>query len=118
MDGKGTVYKFFYSWTRSIVNFEAQGQNPRRTSSDPQATMPGTYEVQYKDNFVRDISIKVYKPYQDPKKEYLMELKLYRAYPRSFAPLQLAWEEQNNYLKLPITFDYTDFDLKFKDTKH
>jgi hypothetical protein len=119
IDGKGTVYRFFYSWAKSIVNFEARGQNPRNLSTTNDTPGMQTYEVQYKDNYVRDIIIQVYKPYQNPVKEdYLMELKLYRAYPRNFSPLQMSWEERNNYLRLPITFDYTDFDVKFKNKKH
>jgi hypothetical protein len=111
IDGKGEVYKFFYYWTSSIVNYKAKGQKPRLSNDSGRL---GTYEVQYKDNYVRDITIKIYKPFHRPEKnEYLMKLTLYRAYPKDLPPNQMAWEEQNGYMKFPITFDYTDFDIEF-----
>ena len=111
IDGKAKVYKFFYYWTNSIVNYRAKGQNTRKDTGDKLQT----YEVQYKDDYVRDIHIKVYKPFHRPERgEYLMDIKLYRAFPRALPPNQMAWEEQNGYMKFPVTFDYTDFEIKFK----
>lgn len=111
LDGKGVVYDYFYQWTNSIVNYRARGQNTKlKASFDGQQP----YEVQYKDNFAKNMSIKVYKPYHKPQneKDYYMEVKLYRVYPRNLPPNQMAWEERNNYLRLPVTFDYTDFEIK------
>lgn len=115
IDGKAKVYKYFYYWTNSIVNYKAKGQGVRLGSGRDKL---GTYEVQYKDNYVRNIDIMIYKPFHRPEKdEYLMKLTLYRAYPRDLPPNQMAWEEQNGYLRFPITFDYTDFYIDFPDKK-
>lgn len=114
MDGAGLAYKYFYEWTNKIVNYRAKGQ---RMNAQTGGKVP--YEVAYKDNYCADtIEIIVYEPNHDPKKpsEYVMKVKLYRAYPKSLPPINLAWAAQNEYVKFPITFDYTDFDIEFPNS--
>jgi hypothetical protein len=114
MDGAGLTYKYFYEWTNRIVNYRAKGQ---RMNSQSSGKVP--YEVAYKDDFcAENIEIIVYEPNHDPQKanEYVMKVKLYRAYPKSLPPINLAWAAQNEYVKFPITFDYTDFDIEFPNS--
>lgn len=114
MDGAGLTYKYFYEWTNRIVNYRAKGQRMNAQSS---GRVP--YEVSYKDDFcAANIEIIVYEPNHDPQKpsEYVMKVKLYRAYPKSLPPINLAWAAQNEYVKFPITFDYTDFDIEFPNS--
>jgi len=114
MDGAGLTYKYFYEWTNKIVNYRAKGQRMNAQSS---GKVP--YEVAYKDNYCADtIEIIVYEPNHDPQRpsQYVMKIKLYRAYPKSLPPINLAWAAQNEYVKFPITFDYTDFDIEFPNS--
>ena len=116
MDGAGLTYKYFYEWTNKIVNYRAKGQRPRLSNDSGKL---GTYEVAYKDSYCAEtIEIIVYEPNHDPKKgdEYVMKIKLYRAYPKDLPPINLAWAAQNEYVKFPITFDYTDFDIEFPNS--
>jgi hypothetical protein len=109
------TYKYFYEWTNKIVNYRARGQQINARNSAGKVP----YEVSYKDDFcAANIEIIVYEPNHNPKKpnEYVMKFKMYRAYPKSLPPINLAWAAQNEYVKFPITFDYTDFDIEFPNS--
>jgi hypothetical protein len=115
MDGAGLTYKYFYEWTNKIVNYRARGQQANARNSDGKVP----YEVAYKDDFcAANIEIIVYEPNHDPQSpnQYVMKFKMYRAYPKSLPPINLAWAAQNEYVKFPITFDYTDFDIEFPNS--
>lgn len=111
-DGHTEVYKFFYDWTNLIVNYRAQGQRFKNLSS----TGTNPYQVAYKDEYVTDITIKVYEPHQDPTtgKDYIAKVTLYRAHPKLMPTFDLAWEEVNQAVKFTVPFAYTDFSIDFK----
>lgn len=114
IDGHGSVYKYFYEWTNLIVNYHARGQSMAMKNITNNIA---PYEVAYKDDYCKDIEVYVLEPHHKPERattEHVMKYKFFRAYPRSLPQLNLAWREQNEYLRLPITFDYTDFELEFK----
>jgi hypothetical protein len=115
IDGHGSVYKYFYEWTNKIVNYRARGQSMAVKNSTNNVA---PYEVAYKDDYCKDIVVYVLEPHHKPERateEYVMKYKFFRAYPRSLPQLNMAWREQNEYLRLPITFDYTDFEVEFKE---
>jgi hypothetical protein len=116
MDGHGSIYKYFYEWANTIVNFKAKGQSMDALNVKNRTT---PYTVSYKDDFCANkMTIIVYEPNHDPLKsdtEYVMKMNFYRVYPRNLSPFNLAWREQNEYVRFPVTFDYTDFDVEFND---
>jgi hypothetical protein len=113
IDGHGSVYKYFYEWTNLIVNYRSRGQSMAIKNSTNNAA---PYEVSYKDDYCKDIFVYVLEPHHDSTKvttEHVMKYTFFRAYPRALPQLNLAWRQQNEYLRLPITFDYTDFIVEF-----
>lgn len=116
LDAKGNVHKFFYKWSNSIVNYQARGQTALKDANGPVSGMK-TFEVGYKDKYVTDITITVYndasigKDSAEPNK--VMETKLYRAFPKNLPQFDLSWNNTNDLIRLPISFNYTDFSVKY-----
>ena len=116
MDGYGAVYKYFYNWANLIVNFKAKGQSMASVDLNNDKAVP--YQVAYKDDFCAKVmTVTVFEPNHDPTDatQYVMKMNFYRAFPRNLSPFNLAWREQNEYVRFPVTFDYTDFDVEFND---
>jgi hypothetical protein len=114
LDDKGLVHKFFYEWLNIIVNSKAYGQSK---DSLVRTGAVSAYEVRYKEEYMSDIDIYVLGPeHRDSKytKEYVMHVKLYRAYPKMLPSLNLSYAEKNNYLRFPVQFNYTDFIINYK----
>ena len=66
------------------------------------------------------MTVIIYEPNHDPtktdtEKQFVMKMNFYRAYPRNLSPFNLAWRDQNEYVRFPVTFDYTDFDVEFAE---
>lgn len=121
LDGHAYLHQFFYEWTNLIVNYKSKGQQMRGGGNNKAGQNQDPYEVSYKDEYATDIDIYVYEPYHDLEngfsKEYVMHAKLYRAFPRGLPELNLSWSEKNNYLKLPIQFNFTDFTIEYNKQK-
>lgn len=114
VDGHAEVHRFFYEWTNLIVNYRAQGQRYNSVSSINNAK---AYEVEYKDNYVTDIEIRIYEPHckvEENIDEYIMRVKLYRAHPRLLPTLDMSWEDRNQYARFTVPFVYTDFEVFHK----
>lgn len=115
LDSKADVHHFFHRWTNSIVNYTARGQSAMKDRLGTVANMY-TYEVGYKDKYSTDITITVYNDAATDKTSPgtpVMEVKLFRAYPKNLPSLDMSWNNSNDLLRLPITFSYTDFDIKY-----
>ena len=116
LDAKANIHNFFYKWSNSIVNYQSRGQTALKDAYGPVKGMK-TFEVGYKDKYVTDITITVYsdsstgKGTTDMKK--VMETKLYRAFPKNLPQFDLSWNTTNDMIRLPISFNYTDFSTKY-----
>lgn len=114
LDDKGMVHRFFYEWLDLIVSHKAYGQS--RPSLN-RANGKSAYEVEYKDEYVADIDIYVLGPEHNEARypnEHIMQVKLFRAFPRNVPSLNLSYTERNNYLRFPVQFNYTDFIVSYK----
>lgn len=101
LDEYTTVHKFFWLWTNSIIDLKSQGQSKLKE---------GAYTVGYKDKYTTDITIQMFNEMGTGEEHRVMEAKLYRAFPRSMPPFNLAWAE-DEVVRMSIPFSYTDFDV-------
>lgn len=100
-DAKGYVHKYFTEWMNQINNFNMTngigGQSGGR--------LP--YEMSYRKEYVADLHISIY----DETTQKIMEYKMRDAWPQMMTEQILSWEEQNQVVKLQVTFLYTDWSL-------
>lgn len=68
-----------------------------------------TYNVKYKNQYVRDIKVTHYAITGDP----LVEVTLYDAFPISTNQVPLNWAAQNEAMSLNVTFAYTEYSYYF-----
>lgn len=113
LDSKNKIYKFFYDWTMSIVNYDGRGGTNMRNSSGSTSWKP--YEVGYKSKYQTDLSIHIYDGNKNEKTNSeagnrVMTIKLYSAFPMGLPSNQLSWES-TDVMRLPIPFSYTDFGI-------
>ena len=113
LDTKSSIHKYFYSWANEVVNFKSKGQSALATGTG--AYGANAYEVGYKDNYVTDIKVLVYKDSSTDKstQEQLMQYTLYRAFPKNLPPVSLSWATTNDFIKFPVSFSYTDYLVQY-----
>jgi hypothetical protein len=63
------------------------------------------YELNYKTDYVTDINLQVFNSVGDQVKSVIIR----DAYPISVGKVQLAWDDNNSYARIPVTFAYTDY---------
>jgi len=97
VDSDHQVLKYFHRWMQEVLNI--QSENP---FSEVNSKLP--YEVGYKDSYAKPIEIRHYSTESDIEKYYLV--KLDKAFPIAVGDIELAWESNDSYLVLPVTFAY------------
>lgn len=133
VDGNSRLHKLFYDWANCIVNFQGQGgrilRQPNGPSRGNNTSSPWVaYEVGYHDNYKVDLFITVYQVGGDAKLirtggaeddfrvgadvKAAMKIHVYEAFPLSFPPIQLNWEDHQP-IKLSIPFGYMDFSVEY-----
>jgi hypothetical protein len=92
-DKNGTLYKYFYTWMNSIVDFS--GTN----------NVYGKYETEYKDNYSTTISIDIY----DNSGSKIQTVTFRDAFPISFNEIPLSWNQSSQLLKMVVNFSFRDW---------
>lgn len=113
VDANSSVYKLLYDWTNAIVNYNNQGYI---TPSGARGTVSGmkTYEVGYKYDYSTDITVVMYdgvKPSGGGEETPVLQSVAYNAFPKGLPSVDLAWEANDQYVKLTIPFSYTDYNV-------
>ena len=108
LDSEAKIHELFYKWMSSIVNYESQGQASLKEARGPVSGMK-PFELGYKDKYSTDIDISVY----NSNNKKVMEVKLYRAFPKALPTFDTAWQSANSPIKLPVRFAYTDYTAKY-----
>lgn len=98
VDRQATQLKFFYDWVNSIVNLK----------TDRPIATTDVFEVEYKDNYVCNVTIYVYNELDDKVLECVLDL----AYPRNVNDIQLAWQNTNVATPLKIDLSYRNMYLR------
>jgi hypothetical protein len=118
VDARGEVHRFFYRWMNTIVNFQSRGQSNLTGSLGPLTNM-AAYEVSFKDNIVTDLTIDVYdtgvESNGSEKGKKVMSAKVYRAFPKLLPSLDMSWNSTDEFVRLSIPFNYTDFEVSYSN---
>ena len=98
-DKNGEIYKFFYAWVNRIINFAGPGGNANIDNA--------SYDVGYRNNVSTTIDINVYDQYG----KIQFVLKLFGAFPVSINEIPMSWNQQNELMKLAMSFTFTHWKL-------
>lgn len=108
-DRTNSIHKYFYTWMTSI--FDSTGTSPDPNST--QFNVAASYKTEYKDNYTTDLHVKIY----DVAGEQVQEIIMYRAFPEALNDLNLNWNDNNNLMKVTVSFSFRDWAmLNLKNT--
>lgn len=106
-DNTGAVHGFFYKWMNGIVKSDLSGGNQITTGYNGLSA----FEVEYKDDYAVDIVITCY----DEQDNKIIVCTLRKAFPIFLGDIQLSWSENDQFMKVPVTFNFTHWDLEIID---
>lgn len=98
VDSDHQVLSFFHNWMQKVLNYSSKG------GSDSAVAGKMPYELGYKDEYSCRISVKHYSTESDSGKYY--EVVMDGCYPFQIGDLDLAWETNDSFLTLPVSFSY------------
>lgn len=98
-DAGGALWKYLQSWFRLVLNYENQ-QGLAATNGVLSQQHP--FELGYKQDYVTDITINAF----NDKGGIAISTVLMQAYPIFIGDIQLAWEDKNEYVRIPATFTF------------
>jgi hypothetical protein len=111
VDKNAFVVQFFEEWLNKIVNRDSFG------GANMNNVLPGgrkPYEIAYKDTYAcSSINVFVY----DRSQNNVMEYNIYDAFPTGIQSMNMSWSEENELMKLNITFSFTDVRIKQSPAK-
>jgi hypothetical protein len=99
LDSDHQVLSFFHSWAQNIVNYGTSAGS----FSEVNGKLP--HEIGYKDDYACRIIIRQYSTNYDVSGQYY-EVVLDNAYPISIGDVDLAWENNDSFSVLPVSFQY------------
>jgi hypothetical protein len=105
-DTDGRVFEYFHNWSQKVFNFN-QSTNPNGTSASGLPMNSFAYPKEY-------FGIVDLMMYDENSKQFL-SYQLIEAYPITVGDVQVAWEQSDTLLKLPITFAYTYWNAETLD---
>lgn len=106
VDGTGNIYKYFYKWMNRIVSSD-QYINGNSSSSNGL----GAFEVEYKDQYKSQIGISTF----DEAGNGVLTSQLIDAIPISLSDTQLSWSDNDQIMRLSMTFTF--FQHRLIDTE-
>lgn len=98
-DSDHQVMSFFHSWAQAIINYSTAGGE----FSEVDGRLP--FEVAYKDDYAARIVIRQYSTNYETSGQYY-EVILDKAFPIQIGDVDLAWENNDQYSVLPVSFQY------------
>jgi hypothetical protein len=99
LDSDHQVLSFFHSWAQNIVNYGTSAGS----FSEVNGKLP--FEIGYKDDYACRIIIRQYSTNYDVSGQYY-EVVLDNAFPMAIGDVDLAWENNDSFSVLPISFQY------------
>jgi len=105
---KSDIHSIFYNWIRlGVINFSQLGGR-----ASPESTRGPNFLMGYKENYVKDITIKVYNNAGEGMSTSSsispsLELKLVEAFPISISDNDLSWGDTNTLYKVNVSFAYS-----------
>lgn len=98
VDGNFGIKRFFHRWAQLVVNYNVDNH-----FALDQGKLP--YEVGYKDEYTGTIDITIFSPNNDTSYSYNFR----NVYPTSVGNVTAAWENNDEIMTLPITFQYDNY---------
>ena len=99
LDSDHQVLRFFHTWMQSIVNYGTKAGD----FAEVDGKLP--FEVGYKDEYACRIVIRQYSTNYQKTGQYY-EVILDNAFPLMIGDVDLAWENNDSYSVLPVSFQY------------
>ena len=104
LDSDAQMLTFFHSWAQRIVNYSTAGGN----FAEVDGMLP--FEIGYKDEYACRVIIKHYSAdYLDTGRYY--ETILDNAFPGMMGDVDLAWDKNDSFAVLPVSFQYDRIQL-------
>ena len=101
LDSNGAVYDYFYQWQKLILNSDSSdGMLAPEGKSAP-------YEVEYKSNYGTDLEIEVFRETGTK----IMSCVSIGTYPVWIGDIRMAWDQNDSFAVLPVSFTYIDHKL-------
>lgn len=98
-DGRGEILKMFHNWMKYIVNYDS------RSNLQNGLNFAVPYEVAYKDEYAAVMTIDVFNEAGDK----IITYTLNNVYPLFLGEVGLSWADNDNIMKIPVTFTYSDW---------
>ena len=90
-DAGGEIWRFFKNWLKLIVNNDANDGE--------------IYTLSYKDQYLSDLELTVF----DVRGETAFVVTLIDAFPIQLGKLDLKWSDNNQVMRIPVVFTYTNW---------
>lgn len=103
-DKNANVHRYFQEWMAIIcnyINIDGINQPTTQVSNIPL----GVYELSYRDEYVVDLNLNQF----DQTGNNIRSVIFKEAYPIAVGDVNLAWKDQNNLIKIPVVFTYTNW---------
>ena len=104
-DADGSVFKYFHAWMQSVFAFN--------DAANPNATVKGLplNSFQYPSEYYGVVEIIHMNEINTTKQSdnTIVKYQLLEAYPISIGDIQVDWNMQDQILKIPVTFAYTNW---------
>ena len=105
-DARGLVWGYFYQWLNTVFGFDEV------ISGSSQTTNYNTFRVNYKVDYVADITIRIFDHYG----RAVSSILLVDAFPISMNDVSLAWDSTNQLKRITVSFSYRSWRMTTTDT--
>lgn len=113
VDKGAAIVDFFEAWLNRIVNRDSYGGADMNSESEAryQTYKIKPYEVAYKDTYAcSSVNVFVY----DRAQNTVLEYNIYDVFPTGIQSMNMSWSEENNLMRLNVTFSFTDLRIRPK----
>lgn len=104
VDSDHQILSFFHNWIQRVLNFSTRGGSFSAIDTDSYSGGLLPYEVGYKDEYACRVTMRHHSTDSVGDKYY--EVVLDNCYPFQIGELDMAWEQNDSFLTLPVSFAY------------
>jgi hypothetical protein len=120
-DSAGDIHKFFYLWMNGIINFFDIPSENASYDNFGEIRVPGLvgsgkhpYTIEYKDNYTVDMEIRMFGDDQASRSD-IKDIKIVKAFPVSIGEIQYNWNNINELVRFPVTFNFVHWKYNVED---
>lgn len=101
-DNTGEIHSFFYKWMNGIIAYDSL----HGTSSKSGAPGSRPFEVSYKKNYTCTVNIVCV----DDRNKKIISVRLNKAFPIFLGDVSLSWADNDNIMRIPVTFSFFNWE--------